>query len=235
MARNTTNGWCYVRSEEPPVGTQQPAHFHAHAEERRAISGHVSSFAGLKAAKRCFVLLSCHVAMVGVVLTTVSYARAESEPYHACLGMHRVSQRTVNGTGSLVHPTFSYPRNANLSMLQGFYMASPAVDVAWLMNRSAHASGSRSNEVRTEPDTNSLNGHGFGGKTNSEVVDYLLELETSLTKFEAWLWRARNSSHGVLWLQGTADTGEDNSDKYKPIPGNEINPPFESMDMMGYV
>ncbi len=108
----------------------------------------------------------------------------------------------------VVHPTYSYPGNANHSMLQGFYMASPAVDVAWLMNASAPSSEAAS--------------------------AYLAELQPVLARFEAWLWAARNSSHGVLWLNDTADTGEDGSDKYRSIPSNPIAPPFESMDMMAY-
>jgi hypothetical protein len=114
--------------------------------------------------------------------------------------------------GGVVNPTYSYPGNANLSMLQGFYMASPAVDVAWLMNAT-----------------------GGSGNSSSNAVAYLEELQSVLERFEGWLWAARNSSDGVLWLEGTADTGEDGSDKYSPIPSNEVSPPFESMDMMGYV
>ena len=115
------------------------------------------------------------------------------------------------GSG-IIHPTYSYPGHANLSMLQGFYMASPAVDVAWLINRS---------------DDGGIDGH-------AQAAAFLAELQTTLTRFESWLWTTRNSSHGVLWLEGTADTGEDGSDKYKSLPSNPLSPPFESMDMMGY-
>lgn len=112
----------------------------------------------------------------------------------------------VGAGAGVVNPTYSYPGNANLSMLQGFYMASPAVDVAWLVNA-------------TNPDAASA---------------FLVELQAVLERFEAWLWAARNSSNGVLWLNTTADTGEDGSDKYRSIPSNVIAPPFESMDMMAY-
>jgi beta-glucosidase-like glycosyl hydrolase len=105
----------------------------------------------------------------------------------------------------VVRPTYSYPGDAQHSMLQGFYMASPAVDVAWLMNRTDDAEATRN------------------------VAAYIAELKRGLERFEAWLWRARNSSHGVLWLNDTADTGEDGSDKFRGM-----TPPFESMDMMGY-
>ena len=101
----------------------------------------------------------------------------------------------------VVNPTYSWPGNANLSMLQGFYMASPALDVAGLMNATNAAA----------------------------AAAFLAELKSVLEGFEAWLWAARNSSDGVLWLAGTSDTGEDNSDKYAGATG-----PFESMDMMGY-
>ena len=111
------------------------------------------------------------------------------------------------GASGTVHPTYSYPGNANHSMLQGFYMASPAVDVAFLMNRSDDGQG----------------GHRVA------VSAYLAELRAVLTKFDGWLWSARNSSHGVLWLHDTADTGEDGSDRFAGA-----TPPFESMDMMAY-
>lgn len=114
--------------------------------------------------------------------------------------------------GASVHPTWSYPGNANHSMIQGFYMASPAVDVAWLMAAGSNTTATTSGPVRS----------------------YLLELQAALVKWEGYLWQARNSSHGVLWLQDIADTGEDGSDKYRPIEGNMVKPPFESMDMMGY-
>jgi len=103
--------------------------------------------------------------------------------------------------GGSVHPTYSWPGNANLSMLQGFYMASPALDVAALVNLSSAAAAGA----------------------------FLAELRPSLEAFEAYLWAARNSSSGVLWLGGTSDTGEDASDKYAGTTG-----PYESMDMMGY-
>jgi hypothetical protein len=113
---------------------------------------------------------------------------------------------TAGGNG-VVHPTYSYPGNANLSMLQGFYMASPAVDVAGLL---------------------------AAGGAAAAAAALLAELQPALERFDAWLWATRNSTSGVLWLAGTADTGEDNSDKYRPLPGNALAPPFESMDMMAY-
>lgn len=113
---------------------------------------------------------------------------------------------TTQGAG-IVHPTYSYPGNANHSMLQGFYMAAPAVDVACLV---------------------------AGGGAPAVAAAILAELQPALARFDAWLWASRNSSNGVLWLTGTADSGEDNSDKYRPIPGNAVSPPFESMDMTAY-
>lgn len=109
---------------------------------------------------------------------------------------------TSRGGGS-VNPTYSYPGDANHSMLQGFYMASPAVDVAWLMNASSSSA--------------------------TAVQAYLEELRPVLEQFDAWLWAARNSTNGVLWLNDTADTGEDGSDKYSSIPSNPISKPFENM------
>lgn len=102
-----------------------------------------------------------------------------------------------------INPTYSYPGNANLSMLQGFYMASPALDVAALMNRSTTGA--------------------------YQSAAFLEELRPVLENFWTWLWNERNSSLGVLWLTGTSDTGEDNSDKYAGFTS-----PFLSMDMMGY-
>jgi hypothetical protein len=58
---------------------------------------------------------------------------------------------------------------------------------------------------------------------------FLAELRTVLERFDQWMWGTRNSTHGVLWLSGTSDTGEDNSDKFAGTTG-----PYESMDMMGY-
>jgi hypothetical protein len=86
-------------------------------------------------------------------------------------------------------------------------MATPAVDVAELTAAAGAAAASAA---------------------------LLAELQPALERFDAWLWAARNSSSGVLWLAGTSDTGEDNSDKYKPLPDNALAPPFESMDMMAY-
>jgi hypothetical protein len=107
--------------------------------------------------------------------------------------------------GGVVNPTYSWPGNANLSMLQGFYMASPAVDVAALVNLSSAGGGA------------------------AVAAAFLAELRPVLEGFEAWLWAERNSTDGVLWLAGTSDTGEDGSDKFAGASG-----PFESMDMMGY-
>jgi hypothetical protein len=115
---------------------------------------------------------------------------------------------TSSAASAVLHPTYSYPGRANHSMLQGFYMASPAVDVAYLM--------------------------GASGSSSAQVAAYLAELQAALARFEGWLWAARNSSSGVLWLADTADTGEDGSDKYRSLPSNPLVGPFESMDMMGY-
>ena len=114
----------------------------------------------------------------------------------------------------VVNPTYSLPHRINISMLQGSYLASPAVDVAWLMNRTI------SDAARPQQ--------------AAAVSAYLDELELVLQRFDSWLWLERNSSNGVLWLATTADTGEDRSDKYSSLPGSNLTAPFESMDMMGY-
>ena len=88
------------------------------------------------------------------------------------------------GSG-IVHPTYSYPGNANRSMLQGFYMASPAVDVAWLMNRSDDE----------DVNGNSVNGNSVNGN-NPQASAFLAELKSTLERFDSWLWATRNSSHG---------------------------------------
>ena len=118
----------------------------------------------------------------------------------------------VNESAGVVNPTFSYPGHAALSMLQGFYMASPAVDAAELVNASSSA----------------------GAAAAVAAAAFLAELQPVLARFEAWLWAERNSSHGVPWLNSTADTGEDNSDKFSCLPSNCVAPPYESMDMAGY-
>lgn len=115
---------------------------------------------------------------------------------------------TVSAPAAVVNPTYSWPGNAELSMLQGFYMASPAVDVAVLANASGADAGA--------------------------VAAFLAELAPALARFEGWLWAERNSSHGVPWLNGTSDTGEDNSDKFACTTTNCVKPPYESMDMAGY-
>jgi hypothetical protein len=114
----------------------------------------------------------------------------------------------INVSAAVVNPTFSWPGNAAHSMLQGFYMASPAVDVAVLINVSGADAGT--------------------------VEAFLAELAPALARFEAWLWAERNSSQGVPWLNDTGDTGEDNSDKFACTPKNCVPPPYESMDMAGY-
>ena len=114
---------------------------------------------------------------------------------------------TPKGSG-VVHPTYAYPHQSTVSMLQGFFMATPAVDVAWFLNATGRP---------------------------ALADELLLELEPALIRFNEWLWSARNSSHGVLWLNGTSDTGEDGSDRLSSIASNPVHPPFESMDMMGYV
>jgi hypothetical protein len=126
----------------------------------------------------------------------------------------------VKNVSGMVTPYYMYPGSQGThSMLQGFYFATPAVDVAWFLNLTgAKKAGADAG----------------GSGTNPNVVPYLLELRRTLQKFDHWLWSARNSSYGVLWLHDTADTGEDGSDKYKSIPGNEVVAPYESMDMMGY-
>jgi hypothetical protein len=120
----------------------------------------------------------------------------------------RLAGMVTTAGGGVVHPTFAYPGSPKSSMLQGFYMASPAVDVAVL----AAAAGA--------PDA---------------AAALLAELRPALENFDAWLWATRNTSSGVLYLNSTADTGEDGTDKYRSIPGNKVAPPFESMDMQAYV
>jgi hypothetical protein len=106
----------------------------------------------------------------------------------------------VKNVSGSVTPFFTYPGSqGRASMLQGFYFATPAVDVAWFMN---------------------LTGAGAGKPPN--VEPFLMELRHTLEQFDSWLWSDRNSTFGVLWLPGTADTGEDGSDKYRSIPGNEV-------------
>ena len=129
------------------------------------------------------------------------------------------NRNTTNRSTALplgvIHPTYSYPGNANHSMLQGFYMASPAVDVAWFMNLSLSNS--------TKYDCSGRN------CLAPAAAAFAAELAPVLARFHTWLWSTRNSSRGLLWLHDTADTGEDGSDKYRGF-----TPPFESMDMMGY-
>ena len=49
--------------------------------------------------------------------------------YNTCVLLFYQANHTV-------HPTFSWPHSPNQSMLQGFYMATPAVDVSFFMNFS---------------------------------------------------------------------------------------------------
>jgi hypothetical protein len=108
----------------------------------------------------------------------------------------------------LVNPTYSWPGAATQSMLQGFYLGSPSVDVAVLASAS--------------------------GAGAAAVAAYLAELQPALALFDSWLWAERNTSSGVPYLNSTGDTGEDNSDKFACIPSNCVPPPYESMDMAGY-
>ena len=124
-------------------------------------------------------------------------------------GMVTRAKGAQPSASGIVHPTYSYPGNANRSMLQGFYMASPAVDVAWLMNRSLADESPTPTPTSSSP--SSLSSKAVASRTSTKA--YLVELAAVLVKFERWLWAARNSTHGVLWLPGTADTGEDGSDK----------------------
>lgn len=94
--------------------------------------------------------------------------------------------RDISGNGT-VQAQFSYFPDAAKSLLQGFYFASPAVDVAVLAAAGAPA---------------------------FPAAAYLSELARALESFDAWLWAERNSTRsGVPWLNGTEDTGEDGSDK----------------------
>jgi hypothetical protein len=112
-----------------------------------------------------------------------------------------------NASSALVNPNFMYYPDPNRSLLQGLYFASPAVDVAELVNASGAAGA---------------------------AAAFLVELQPALEGFEAWLWAERNSSNGVPWLNGTEDSGEDNSDKFSCLPKNCVRAPYESIDMAGY-
>jgi hypothetical protein len=130
--------------------------------------------------------------------------------------------------------------------LQGLYMASPAVDVAWWLSLAAASGGGSGAPPAVEP--------------------YLLELRSALEGYDSWLWTNRNNSGccglyspregptastccyhnasqprccpattrtaaglGLLWSPSFADTGEDRSDKYV-----DNTAPFQTMDLMGY-
>eukprot|EP00947_MAST-08B_sp_MAST-8B-sp1_P000729 g729.t1 len=158
---------------------------------------------------------------------------------------HRVdpcsSPHTHDTKCAALHP-------ATVLTLQGLYMASPSVDVAWFMRFAE------------------------GNKADA----YLRELSGALERYEDYLWATRNDSacfalfnaslnltncpatrspgpanaRGVLWAVGTrggstGDTGEDSSTKYcrKVPPARGGSPPPSdcdtvpgvlSMDMMGY-
>ena len=131
--------------------------------------------------------------------------------------------------------------------LQGLYMASPAVDMAWFMS--------------CQPDCGNLAAASAG-----PARAYLAELGSSLARYDAYLWATRNDSscgglrsgainhsscpavpsddspgnrRGLLWSVGSGlgfgqhgsdgDSGEDGTDKYINNTG-----PIQKMDMMGY-
>jgi hypothetical protein len=126
--------------------------------------------------------------------------------------------------------------------LQGLYMASPAVDVAWYM-RLAH---------------------------DNQATAYLTELKQSLELYDSYLWTNRNDStcfalhngtqvahncpsnpsagaanrRHLLWSVGIADSGEDGSVKFcrkqtstnnlQTLAWTDCDGPFLTMDMAGY-
>ena len=131
--------------------------------------------------------------------------------------------------------------------LQGLYMASPAVDMAWFMS--------------CQPDCGNL-----AAASAAPARAYLAELASSLARYDAYLWATRNDSscgglrsgainhsscpavpsdespgnrRGLLWSVGSGlgfgqhgsdgDSGEDGTDKYINNTG-----PIQKMDMMGY-
>lgn len=131
--------------------------------------------------------------------------------------------------------------------LQGLYMASPAVDMAWFMS--------------CQPDCGNLS-----ATTATQARAYLTEVASSLARYDEYLWATRNDSscgglrsgainlsscpavpsddspgnrRGLLWSVGSGlgygqhgsdgDSGEDGSDKYINNTG-----PIQKMDMMGY-
>jgi hypothetical protein len=131
--------------------------------------------------------------------------------------------------------------------LQGLYMASPAVDVAWFMS--------------CQPDCGNLS-----ASSATQARAYLVEVAGSLARYDAYLWATRNdsscaglrsgainltscppmpsddspgNSRGLLWSVGSGlgfgqhgsdgDSGEDGTDKYINNTG-----PIQKMDMMGY-
>jgi hypothetical protein len=120
--------------------------------------------------------------------------------------------------------------------IQGLYMATPAVDVAFYMKL----------------------------QKGNKAAEYLQELYTSLSKEDNYLWTTRNDStcvglrsneivahncpskpssgsantRGLLWSNGTGDTGEDHTTKFcrKEINGKwtQCESTVLSMDMAGY-
>merc|ERR1712232_818414 len=58
---------------------------------------------------------------------------------------------------------------------------------------------------------------------------YLNELSTVLQRFDQWMWSERMGLDDTLWLPSALDWGGDGADVY-----DGYQPPFTSMDMMGY-
>ena len=136
-----------------------------------------------------------------------------------CGQVHSCHAKTCLPNGTLP------PTNNGIPLLQGFYMASPMVDLSWYLNLSRPELARR----------------------------YLGEVSTALTAFDAYLWNTRNDStcfglingsinasscppvpstnnrRGLLWSLGAGDAGEDGSAKYR---NNTL--PIQSMDMMAY-
>ena len=149
----------------------------------------------------------------------------------------RLPHRVDPCKGALSSCTQLHPGDTMASAsVQGLYLATPAVDVAWYMN--------------LEP--------------GNKVADYLRELYVSFEREDAYLWATRNDStctalqsnaivaqncprqpsagsankRGLLWSNGTGDTGEDHTTKFcrKEVNGTwtQCESTVLSMDMAGY-
>ena len=140
-------------------------------------------------------------------------------------------------------PNASLPKaGPEPSYLQGLYMASPAVDVAWFMAQQQQPANGDDHDQDMYLAKHVLQ--------QAQVSDYLTELKASLIKYDDYLWATRNDSacaglvsgainltscprtpsngpgnqRGLLWSIGSGagfgkkggagDSGEDGTDKY---------------------